>query len=121
MLNKLARMLIAPGLGGTENIHNLWPEPSKTAGWNALVKDDLEERLHQLVCSGDLDLSTAQRDIATDWIAAYKKYFHTDAPLPPHSRLGASVPSDLTKKNWGGDIQSYGQEQAKDKLETRHK
>ncbi len=30
-----------------------------------------------MVCSGKLDLSTAQRDIATDWIAAYKKYFHT--------------------------------------------
>jgi hypothetical protein len=112
--------LIAPGLGGTENIHNLWPQPSKTAGWNALVKDDLEERLHQLVCSGDLDLSTAQRDIATDWIAAYKKYFHTDAPLPPHSRFGASVPSDLTKQNWGGNIQTYGPDQATYKVETGH-
>ena len=26
-------------------------------------------------------MATAQRDIATDWIAAYKKYFHTNAPL----------------------------------------
>jgi len=26
-------------------------------------------------------LSTAKRDIATDWIAAYKKYFHSDRPL----------------------------------------
>jgi len=96
--------LIAPGLGGTEDVHNLWPQPSKTADWNSFVKDDLEERLHQMVCSGDLDLSTAQRDIATDWIAAYKKYFHTDAPLPPHSRVGASLPSDVTKQSWSGDI-----------------
>jgi hypothetical protein len=45
------------------------------------VKDDLEEHLHEMVCSGKLDLSTAQCDIATDWIAAHKKYFHTDRPL----------------------------------------
>jgi hypothetical protein len=73
--------LIAPGLGGTEDIHNLWPEPYNSRTWNAHVKDSLEERLHQLVCAGELDLSTAQRDIATDWIAAYKKYFHTDRPM----------------------------------------
>jgi hypothetical protein len=109
--------LIAPGLGGTEDIRNLWPQPFKSEKWNAHVKDELEERLHQMVCSGDLDLPTAQREIANDWIAAYKKYFHTDAPL---SRFGASVPSDLTKQSWGGNIQSHGPEQAKDKVETRH-
>jgi hypothetical protein len=73
--------LIAPGLGGVEDIRNLWPQPSTSRTWNASVKDALEDRLHQLVCAGYLDLSTAQRDIATDWIAAYKKYFHTDRPL----------------------------------------
>jgi len=91
--------LIAPGLGGTEEIHNLWPQPFKSAKWNAYVKDDLEERLHQMVCSGDLDLPTAQREIANDWIAAYKKYCHTDAPLPSHSRFGAPFSSDLTKQS----------------------
>jgi hypothetical protein len=79
--------LIAPGLGGAEDIHNLWPEPYTSRTWNARVKDALEERLHEMVCGGELDLSTAQRDIATDWIAAYKKYFHTDQPLVLHSRL----------------------------------
>lgn len=73
--------LIAPGLGGVEDIHNLWPEPYTSATWNAHVKDALEEQLHQLVCDGKLDLSTAQSDIASNWIAAYKKYFHTDRPL----------------------------------------
>jgi hypothetical protein len=38
------------------------------------VKDRLEERLHELVCAGKLDLPTAQRDIAVNWIDAYKKY-----------------------------------------------
>ena len=73
--------LIAPGLGGTADIHNLWPEPYKSRTWNAHVKDALEEHLHQMVCTGKLDLSSAQRDIATGWIVAYKKYFHTDRPL----------------------------------------
>jgi len=73
--------LIAPGLGGTEDVRNLWPQPYHARVWNAHVKDALEERLHELVCSGQVDLSTAQHDIATDWIAAYKKYFHTNKPL----------------------------------------
>jgi anti-sigma factor RsiW len=74
--------LITPGLGGVEDIHNLWPEPSTSPTWNAHVKDGLEEHLHEMVCAGELDLPTAQRDIATNWIAAYKKYFHTEKPLP---------------------------------------
>lgn len=34
-----------------------------------------------MVCLGDVDLATAQRDISTDWIAAYRKYFHVDSPV----------------------------------------
>jgi hypothetical protein len=86
--------LIAPGLGGVEEIHNLWPEPYKSGMWNAHVKDALEERLHQLVCARQLDLTTAQTDIATDWISAYKKYFRTDRPLALHS-LGSANSSAL--------------------------
>jgi hypothetical protein len=70
--------LITPGLGGADDIHNLWPEPTSSSAWNARVKDALEERLHQLVCDGELDLPTAQRAIAADWITAYKKYLGTD-------------------------------------------
>lgn len=66
--------LIAPGLGGDDDIRNLWPEPYKPAKWNAHRKDALEERLHQMVCSRQLDLSVAQQAIATNWIAAYRKY-----------------------------------------------
>jgi len=72
--------LITPELGGADSIRNLWPQPYSTV-WNAHVKDMLEERLHTLVCSGQVDLATAQREIATDWIGAYKKYFHTARPL----------------------------------------
>lgn len=73
--------LITPALGGSDDIHNLWPQSNRAAVWNSLVKDELEDHLRDLVCSGQLDLATAQREIATDWIAAYKKYFRTDRPL----------------------------------------
>jgi hypothetical protein len=79
--------LITPELGGTDDIQNLWPEPYATTEWNAHVKDDLEDRLRKLVCQGKLDLPTAQRDIATNWISAYRKYFHTDKPLTDASSL----------------------------------
>jgi hypothetical protein len=39
-----------------------------------------------MVCDGSLDLTEAQREIAGNWIAAYKKYFHTDQPLESHWR-----------------------------------
>jgi hypothetical protein len=73
--------LITPELGGSNDIHNLWPEPYFSTVWNAHVKDELEDLLRAKVCDGEVDLSTAQRDISYDWIAAYKKYFHTDKPL----------------------------------------
>jgi hypothetical protein len=73
--------LITPALGGADDIRNLWPQSYSSAVWNARVKDALEDRLHDLVCEGNLELATAQHDISSDWIAAYKKYFHTDGPL----------------------------------------
>jgi hypothetical protein len=76
--------LVTPELGGDANIRNLWPEPTLKTVWNARVKDALEDRLHSLVCSGQVDLVTAQREISQDWISAYKKYFHTNQPLPEH-------------------------------------
>jgi hypothetical protein len=91
--------LITPGLGGIEDIHNLWPEPYTSRTWNAHVKDALEEHLHEMVCAGKIDLPTAQRDIATDWIAAYKKYFHTAAPLSLHSRLDSVSVIGLARAN----------------------
>ncbi len=73
--------LITPELGGSASIRNLWPQPYSSRAWNAHVKDALEERLRMLVCSGDLDLSTAQREIATNWVDAYKKYVQASNPM----------------------------------------
>jgi len=65
--------LITPDLGGSDSIRNLWPQPY-SARWNAREKDKLEQRLHQMVCSGSMDLATAQHEIAANWIRAYRKY-----------------------------------------------
>jgi len=73
--------LITPALGGADDIRNLWPQAYSATDWNAQVKDALEDHLRELVCDGQLDLATAQHEIATNWIEAYKKYFHTDRPL----------------------------------------
>jgi hypothetical protein len=76
--------LITPELGGATDARNLWPQRYASPVWNARVKDELERLLPQLVCSRKLDLATAQRDMASNWIAAYKKYFNTDVPLEAH-------------------------------------
>lgn len=73
--------LITPGLGGSDNLKNLWPEPHSDTIWNSYVKDQLEDRLHRMVCEGNVPLEQAQRDIADNWISAYKKYYQTDQPL----------------------------------------
>lgn len=69
------------------HIRSTWGEPSTDSTWNAHVKYALEEHLHEMVCAGKLDLATVQRDIATDWIAAYKRYSHTETPLSVRSTL----------------------------------
>jgi Putative zinc-finger len=86
--------LITPGLGGAEDIRNLWPEPHH-APWNSYVQDQLEDRLHQMVCSGKISLTRAQQEIAHDWISAYKKYFYTDRPL--RNYLTLNPPSALRR------------------------
>jgi hypothetical protein len=80
--------LIPLGLGGAPaDPRNLWPEPRTSPdGWGADRKDELEFALNQLVCSGRLLLREAQQAIATDWIAAYRRYVgpphYPDAPHP---------------------------------------
>jgi hypothetical protein len=84
--------LITPELGGVMDAQNLWPERYASQTWNARAKDDLEQLLRRLVCSGSLPLESAQRDIAGNWIAAYKRYFHTDRPGGWPAALPRPVP-----------------------------
>jgi hypothetical protein len=66
--------LINLELGWSPNSpQNLWPEPL-VGPWNARVKDRLENKLHKMVCDGKMSLTDAQKAIATDWVAAYRKY-----------------------------------------------
>jgi hypothetical protein len=61
-------------LGGSNDSANLFPEPgSGSAGYH--VKDELENRLHDLVCGGALSLATARRGIATNWETLYGRVF----------------------------------------------
>ena len=84
--------LITPELGGATDARNLWPQRYESPVWNARVKDELERLLPRLVCGRKLDLATAQRDMAVDWVVAYKKYFNTDRPLEAHR--GPAVDDD---------------------------
>jgi hypothetical protein len=72
--------LITPELGGVADARNLWPQPFARTPWNAYVKDELERFFHQQVCIGTLDLAAVQREMASDWIAAYKRHFKTSTP-----------------------------------------
>ena len=72
--------LVSLGIGGSNSVRNLWPQANWTSPWNARVKDALEDRLHRNVCAGRVDLATAQHEMATDWVAAYQRYFHRPAP-----------------------------------------
>ncbi|MGC4056023.1 MAG: hypothetical protein QM757_45020 [Paludibaculum sp.] len=84
--------LISPSLGGANEISNLWPVPYDHGVWTSRVKDALEDHLRTLVCEGQLDLSTAQRELSTNWIAAYQKHFQTRRPLPAHTRFVKDSP-----------------------------
>jgi hypothetical protein len=84
--------LIASELGGSDDPSNFWPQPYTTSEWNAHLKDALEDRLHQLVCENKVSLADAQRDISSDWIAAYKKYFQTQEPIASHRAFTKDTP-----------------------------
>lgn len=84
--------LISLELGGSNSLKNLWPESYRTTPWNAHVKDRLENAFHADVCSGRMSLAGAQKVIASDWIAAYKKRFR--ASLPPAAKSRARLAKD---------------------------
>ena len=61
-------------LGGADTEANLWPESYDTEPWNAHLKDLLEDRLHALVCHGEMPLQEAQSAFFGNWIDAYRRY-----------------------------------------------
>lgn len=66
--------VIPLGIGGADSEDNIWPQPKAEAE----LKDKLEWRMRDMICaygaSSPEQVKTLQREIATDWVAAYKKY-----------------------------------------------
>ena len=85
--------LVPLGIGGADNEKNLWPEPrgSIEPQWKAETKDRFEWKLRNLVCSGQLDVREAQREIVEDWTEAYQRYFRLPANIFPPA-AGAMTP-----------------------------
>jgi hypothetical protein len=65
--------LISLEIGGANSIKNLWPQAFAGTKQNAHVKDELENRLHDLLCAGKMELEDIQACIAIDWIECYKE------------------------------------------------
>lgn len=53
--------------GAPDDLRNLWPESHDTTP-NSYDKDGFENYLNDQVCSGKMDLKTAQNEIATNWV-----------------------------------------------------
>lgn len=67
--------LISLELGGcTDCVSNLWPEPYNIP-MGARQKDKVENYLHKAVCNGEITLTEAQLEIATDWTAVYYRVY----------------------------------------------
>jgi hypothetical protein len=82
--------LVPLELGGDPNdAANLWVEPNDnpSATTTANAKDVLEDRLHSLVCAGQVPLATAQGAIAANWVTAYHQY----VGALPSSPVGTST------------------------------
>jgi hypothetical protein len=62
--------LISLELGGTNDIANLWPEPTEPRP-GFYEKEKVENYLHKAVCDGALSIADAQSYIASDWLSVY--------------------------------------------------
>jgi hypothetical protein len=59
--------------GNPTSVKNLWPEP-RFGSWSAAKKDRLENKMHLLVCSGQVSLAVAQKVFMQNWELGYAKY-----------------------------------------------
>lgn len=63
--------LISLELGGSNDIANLWPEAADPRpGFHE--KDQVENYLHSVICSGKITLEEAQKNIAGNWLEVYR-------------------------------------------------
>lgn len=71
--------LVPVELGGSDAAANLWPQP-RDGAFAAVQKNELENRLHELVCQGVVPLEEARAALVADWRAAYDRYPPTLLP-----------------------------------------
>lgn len=71
--------LISLELGGADTLRNLWPQPycptaqSRVTCIGAREKDVVETTFKRRVCAGQMTLRDAQKRIAKDWYAEYRR------------------------------------------------
>ncbi len=97
-------------------------KPNATSTANA--KDVIENKLNELVCSGQITLVAAQQDIASNWVAAYNKYDTSaaaaapsttisptavPAPVAPAPTPATTAPSSCYPKTDGGNCYEAGE------------
>ncbi len=100
--------LIPLELGGDPNdAKNLWIEPNDNpnATSTANSKDVLENRLNDLVCSGQLSLFSAQLAISSNWVTAYQQYVGTlpATQAPPVAGPYCSATASPSNDGYPGD------------------
>jgi hypothetical protein len=98
--------LIPLELGGSNSTANLWPELNDHPKGYLNSKDRLEDRLHQLVCRGQIAFAVAQRLIATDWVSAYHRSFGIwpSGSVATYNSPASSTPT-TTASSGGGAVQ----------------
>ena len=82
-------------LGGRDELQNLWPQSRTATGFNAWVKDRLEDRIYNMVChpkSGEatVTLQQAQAVFLGDWTKSYEVYCYNETVCPAHGTGAAA-------------------------------
>jgi hypothetical protein len=118
--------LISLELGGDPNDPaNLWVEPNDKANATstANTKDVLENKLNELVCSGNISLAAAQHEIAGNWVLALDTYDRPTAspstssvppaagpaPAAPTPAPATTAPTSCYPKTDGGNCYKAGE------------
>lgn len=65
----LVAIEIGGQVGGPGIERNIWPEPNDHPKAGVLnTKDEVEDAAHAAVCSGRMPLTTAQQEMASNWV-----------------------------------------------------
>src|SRR5665213_2478385 len=93
--------LISLELGGSNAIGNLWPELNDHPRGYLNSKDILENRLHALLCTGQIGLHSVQALIASNWVSAYRQFLGSWPKAPAPVTTTTAAPAATTP---GGSV-----------------